>query len=204
MSESGWDEILEAVGTAPYPVELLDPSVERARECLATLGLSTRSWLGSIIENTGGVLVDHRWIRIYGSGAAGLPDVAAGIVPENNEILVGHDVLGGQFLWAQAQPDMAPTVHYFAPDSVRWEDLGVGYGDWLHALLTGSATQFYDGLRWPGWEDEVHAVALDHAIQSYPPLFTREGKDIARASRRPVPVPDLIAYHHDMARQLDS
>ncbi|WP_323373404.1 DUF2625 family protein [Plantactinospora alkalitolerans] len=50
-------------------------------------------------------------------------------------------------------------MHYFAPDELDWQDLEQGYADWLHAMLAGSMTRFYDTLRWPGWKAKVAALS---------------------------------------------
>ena len=38
-------------------------------------------------------------------------------------MVVGQDVLGGVFAWAQSGPEAAPTLHYFGPDTLEWQDL---------------------------------------------------------------------------------
>jgi len=192
-----WAEVEVAIAAAPYPVEILP----RTASVLDRIeGVTDRSWLGAVVENTGGILVDRGWLRVFGSGHAsrGLIDVLAA----NTEFggapgfVVAVDVLGGLFAWA---PE---TMRYFAPDSVRWGDLDDGYGNWLNAMLSGAMEQFYDGLRWPGWAEEVAACRLYEGIHTVPPLFTSEGKDLSSVSRRPVPINELVAYHHDMGRQL--
>ncbi|RAK27527.1 uncharacterized protein DUF2625 [Actinoplanes lutulentus] len=84
--------------------------------------------------------------------------------PALHGLIVAYDVLGGQFAWIPSQPGAAPTVHYFAPDSLEWEDLEQGYADWLYAVLAGSMTRFYDNLRWPGWQGEVGVLPADQGI----------------------------------------
>lgn len=39
-------------------------------------------------------------------------------------------------------------------------------------------------------------------MSTYPPLFSEEGRDVAAAQRRPVPMAELHALLHDAARQL--
>jgi hypothetical protein len=191
------------VDAAPYRVEVLPVAAHNGERCLNTLEITTRSWLGAVVANSGGLLVDHGWLRILGSGHDGLDDVLAGADPTSGWLNVGYDILGGQFAWIRSRPDAPPTIHYFAPDTLEWQDLEKGYGDWLHAMLTGAATQFYDTLRWPGWEAEVAAIGLDQGIHTFPPPCTVEGKDLSTASRAPVPITELVSLHHDMARQLN-
>ena len=84
-------------------------------------------------------------------------------------------------------------VHYFAPDTLEWEGLARGYSDFVRFLCDGDLAHFYEGLRWEGWEAEVAGLTGDEGVALDPPLFSREGKDPARSSRRVVPVRELWA-----------
>ncbi|MFU8870532.1 DUF2625 family protein [Micromonospora sp. SL4-19] len=204
MDESAWGEVSAAVATAPYPVQVLPAEPARASACLAALEITTRSWLGAVVANTGGLLVDHGWLRVLGSGHGGLPDVYTESDPGTGLVVVGYDVLGGQFAWAQARAGARPTVHYFGPDDLGWLDLEQGYADWLYAVLAGSLTRFYENLRWPGWEAEVADLALGQALSVWPPPFTKEGKDLSAVSRKAVSLAEVVSFYHDAARQLGS
>lgn len=203
MEQSAWAEISALVATAPYPVTVLPADAQRAAASLATLGISTRSWLGAVVANCAGLTIDHGWLRVLGCGHERLQDVATQMDPDAGRLAVAFDVMGGQFVWSRARPDVPPTVHYFGPEDLAWQDLELGYGDWLHAMLAGAMTQFYDGgLRWPGWEAEVASVALDQGISTLPPPWTREGKDLSSVSRKPIRLAELVSVHQDVARQL--
>ena len=202
MTGSGWIEVNAAIAAAPYPVQTIAPNPAHAEACLATLGVTTRSWLGAVIANTGGLLIDYRWLRVLGSGGEGLPDILVGANRERRGLVVGYDVLGGQFAWLPGAPGKQPTIHYFGPDDLNWLDLEQGYADWLYAVLSGSLTGFYNYLRWPGWESEVLRLGLDQGIHTDPPPWTREGRDLSTVSRKTMPMAELVASHHEMARQL--
>ncbi|AYF27853.1 hypothetical protein CSH63_10465 [Micromonospora tulbaghiae] len=202
MEQSAWSEISALVAAAPYPVEVLPADSQQAAACLAALEITTRSWLGAVVANSGGLVIDHGWLRVLGGGRDGLPGVAAEMVPGAGRLVVAFDVMGGQFAWLQAEPAVRPTVHYFGPEDLAWQDLELGYGDWLEAMLTGALTGFYEGLRWPGWEAEVAGVALDQGISAWPPPWTREGKDLSAVSRKPILLAELVSVHQDAARQL--
>ncbi|MEU5964396.1 DUF2625 family protein [Micromonospora parva] len=204
MEQSAWSEISALVAAAPYPVEVLPADPHRAGACLAALEITTRSWLGAVVANSGGLVVDHGWLRVLGGGHDGLPDVAAEMVAGVDRLVVAFDVMGGQFAWLPAEPGARPTVHYFGPEDLAWQDLELGYGDWLEAMLAGAVTGFYEGLRWPGWEAEVAGVALDQGISALPPPWTREGKDLSTVSRKPIRLAELVSVHEEFARQLGS
>jgi hypothetical protein len=195
-----WDEITATLPSSPYPVTVLPPDPARSARCLDTLGVTARSWLGAVIAYSGGLLVDHGWLRVFGSGSGDLPDVLYDTDPAGGGLVVALDVLGGQFVWAPSEPGKPPTLHYFGPDTMDWQDLDLGYRDWLHAMLAGSMTEFYENLRWPGWEAEVAALSLGQGISTYPPPSTVEGRDLSAASRRPMAMAELIAFHHELAR----
>ena len=131
-----------------------------------------------------------------------LPAWQASADPASGWLVVAYDVLGGQFVWIPATSGARPTIHYFGPDVLEWQDLEQVYADWLYAMLVGSLTRFYDTLRWPGWETEVATVPLSHGLTTFPPPWTVEGKDLATVSRQAVPMMELAEFHLDTARQL--
>jgi hypothetical protein len=205
-SDDTWPRILELVAEAPYPVEVLPVAEERAASCLAQLEVSTASWLGAVTYHSGGLLIDHGWLRVFGSGHAGrgLMDVCAATEGYGNAVMVAQDVLGGRFAWVQPTPRDQPTVHYYGPDELSWQDLGSGYGDWLHWMLTGATERFYQDLRWPGWAAEVAACPVDHGIHTWPPPWSAEGKDVGAASRQAVPMAQLIGFHEESAARFEA
>lgn len=113
------------------------------------------------------------------------------------------DVLGGQFAVDGGGLGGDPgEVHYFGPDTLSWTPLGLGHSAWLRWVLAGQLDEFYDGLRWPGWQDEVDEVRPDQAISCQPFLFTKEGRDPAADSRRVVPWQELRDLFAELAEQL--
>jgi len=117
---------------------------------------------------------------------------------------VAFDVLGGLFAM-DAGAEQPSAMCYFAPDTLRWEPLEIPYSAWLRWLLTepDHVAGFYESLRWDGWQEEARAVALDDAIHTYPPPWTREGKDLARVSRRAVSAREVVEIAFEAARELD-
>ncbi|MFI6258206.1 hypothetical protein F4558_003030 [Micromonospora profundi] len=196
--DPAWPEVEAAAAAAPYPVEVLAADARQADAELLRLQVTSRSWLGAVVHRSGGLVIDHGWLRVLGSGnkqrrLASLGEINEGI---GGGIVVAQDVLGGQFAWV-APAEATPTIRYFAPDTLRWEDCEIGYGQWLAAMLGGGVTGFYEEVRWSGWTDEVAACGLDQAIHTWPPPWTREGKDLSTVSRRPVPMSEMLAQISD-------
>jgi hypothetical protein len=201
--EPGWPIVAAWIAEAIHPVEILPPSAS-AGESLVSVQVTTRSPMGAVVFNTGGLLVDHGWIRILGSGherlprslpewnfACGLPEMLA--APP--WLLVADDALGGFFALNGGR--FAPTGHtvwYFAPDSLKWDDMGLGYSEFLYWCFTGKVQLFYELFRWPGWQEEVATLGGSQGLHVAPPLFTA-GEPIERRSRRAVPISELFSLY---------
>ena len=57
---------------------------------------------------------------------------------------------------------------------------------------------FYEGLRWKGWEKDVAALNPDYAYSFVPFLWTKEGKDINNVSRKVIPAKDVYEFNMEM------
>ncbi len=116
---------------AQRPCELLEPSDDRARVLLG-LQITTRSMLGAIAYETGGMLIDNGWLRILGSGHARL---ARNILDWNQQrseghMLVADDAAGGFFsINGGGLGDDIGSMYYWAPDTLIWEPMEIGYTD---------------------------------------------------------------------------
>lgn len=189
---------------SPRQVELLPTEGHFGEDTLLALQVTTRSTLGAIAFHSGGLLVDAGWVRVLGSGHHRLPRDLAGwnrlgapsaAHRQPGALLVADDVLGGFFaVNGGGLPAEDGNVCYLSPDTLEWEDLGIGYTNWMCWLLTGPVTDFYEGTRWPGWEREVAALVPGHAFSVYP-FLCMVGDPIARRSRRPVPIDELWRLH---------
>ena len=184
---------------------------DASTQCLHRLQVTTRSVLGALAWESGGLLVDHGWLRLLGGGPD-LPDLATasglGEPTDSSEpppfLTVGYDVLGGRFaVNGGGLPGEPGEVCFYAPDDLDWEPLDMGHGSFIEWALTGDVAGFYADLRWPGGEQEASGGGLDQGLSVYPPLFTREAKaDLAGASRRPVPLEEVLEVQEHMAEQL--
>ncbi|WP_163508244.1 DUF2625 family protein [Fodinicola acaciae] len=218
--QSAWPEIMEDAAASPGSVRLLLGDRGRGGACLMQLQVTVRSALGAMTFHSGGILVDHGWLRIYGgsSGADGLPNLATvnGFPAEPDQrwqhppgLVVGHDILGGVFAintfdcTAAGRPGTPGDVIYFGPHTLRWQSLDIGYGSWLSWALSGRTANFYRNLRWPGWEAEMAAVGLDQGLSIVPFIWTAEAQErLAETSRRPVSLHELISLGADVSRRL--
>jgi len=201
--EPAWPLLQEWLAKAKRPVEVLPPS-GAAGPALTAMQVTTRSPLGAVIYNTGGMFVDHGWIRVLGSGHPRLPralhewNFSCGLKPADTApkaVLVADDVLGGFFALNGGR--FAPkgnTVWYFAPDTLEWEDLGKAYSDFLWWCFTGDLDGYYRPYRWAGWERDVAMLPGEKGLFVYPPLSTK-GPAIDHRRRGIVPVAEMFKLH---------
>jgi hypothetical protein len=147
--------------------------------------------------------VDRGWLRILGAGSDKLErslrswNEAASTAHRQASVLVADDALGGAFAW-QGSP---PTIHYWAPDTLEWEDLGLGYASWLWQVLDDGLQGFYEDLKWPGWADEVEGLSPDSGLHVWPPLVAG-GQPLVERSRRAVEMAELWSFNTDLSAQL--
>lgn len=202
-----WPEIRRAVNSRD-DARIIPLPRERGMHVLEALQVTARSALGALALHTGGLVVDHGWFRIFGGGGEGLPDLASvNSLPASGpppSLLVAQDVLGGQFAIDGGGLGLNPgSLCYLGPDTLTWGDLGIGHGQFVFSAIEGHLSEAFADLRWPGWEDEVSALAPGQGIALYPPPFSEEGSDIGTVHRRPVPMEELVLFYADAAAQLN-
>ncbi len=207
LDDPALPSVMEWAASAVRPVETLPVDAGAGAQNLLALQVSTRSTLGAIAYGTGGILVDHGWIRLLGAGSPRLPrsiarwnrlDAPTDQHRLRGALLVADDALGG-FFAVNGGGLAGPVGHvfYLAPDTCRWEPLEMGHTDWVYWIFTGNVDSFYESLRWPGWETEVQTVDGDQCIHVFPPLWA-SGEPIATRSRGAVPVEETWSLHAEV------
>lgn len=214
VSDPAWPALSKTLTTAAIPVDVLPVTTEDGERCLHLLQVSVRNALGALALHTGGVVVDHGWLRILGGGAPpdGLPDVVAAngltepVDGSSPYLLVAVDVLGGRFVIKgrdASLPGEVGEVCYFSPDDLTWEPLGLRHNDWVDFMLSSQLGEFYDDLRWPGWEEEVAQVPLAGGILVYPFLGSAAARaDLAATTRTVIPLVELHELLNNLADQV--
>lgn len=206
MSEPAWPQIVALIEHAPSPVRILHADASRRDVALEALQVTTGSFLGAMVGEGGGLIVDHGWLRILGAGAEGLPgvheanDLAAG---PPSVLEIAWDALGGRFAINGGGLDAPPgEVCYWGPDTLDWQSIGGGHSAFIAWALSEALGDFYASLRWAGWQREIEALGADQGLSLWPPPFTTEGSDTSRARRAAVPLTELHGVYADLARQL--
>ena len=211
--EPAWDLIQEWLQEAINSYEVLPRDAKRAETELLNAQITTRSPMGAILYETGGILINGGWIRLLGSGCKRLE---RGMFQWNKGktfedygqppafLLVADDILGGLFAingGAFGQDDLG-QIYYLAPDTLSWEPMNCGYSEFVCWTLEGDIDLFYEPYYWKGWQEEVAKLNGNQVFSFFPFLWTKEGQQIEAVSRKVVPIEESYRLTMDMQRQL--
>src|SRR5439155_11640145 len=158
-NEPAWPLVEQWIGEAVVPVEVLPADRAAGEAALYATQVTTRSPMGAIAYKTAGLLLDSGWLRILGAG--GHPRFQRSL-PAWNEgrgdgfFLVADDAVGGSFaINGGALGEDQGGIYYYAPDSLQWEACNFGYSEFLVWAMSAKLADFYESLRWDGWQAEV-------------------------------------------------
>jgi len=205
--EAGWKMIMQWSAAATNKIQVLPKDNLKADDALYESQLSTATPIGAMIYGCGGILVDHGWIRILGSGHPlidrSLPEWNKGKAfkefgEEPSMLLIADDALGGFFAINAGgiEPEGMGDVYYYGPNKLKWESIGLNYSNFIVFCFSGNIEKFYQGFRWKGWENEVSKMSGNDVITCYPLLWTNGSISYAN-SHKVVTVEKQWALYHD-------
>jgi Protein of unknown function DUF2625 len=201
--DPGIANIRECTAGAANDCVLLPPSAQRDGVLVQTQ-VTTRSTMGAIAYETGGVLVDGGWLRLPGSGHPQFSRTLPGWNEGRSKgfYLVADDVAGGFFAinGGALGPDVK-NMYYWPPDSLDWEPLEIGFTDFFVWSLSKEFAQFNEPLRWPTWREDIAELSADKCFSFYPYLWTKEGS-VTGSHREAVSVQEVFDLKTHLRRQL--
>ena len=211
-TEPRWTVVKQWIDSAKNKVEILPVDTLKAKDALYKTQVTTRSVMGAIVYSSGGILIDDGWIRILGSGSSRmhrtLPDWNKGkAFNEFGEppafFLVADDAAGGYFAinYGSFGKDVE-SIYYLSPDDLQWEPLKMNYEDFIWFCFTGDLKKFYTGIRWNSWQKDVQSLKADEVFHIFPPLWSKEGKDVEKSLKKPVPAEELFSYTLQLRKQM--
>ncbi|MGE9310650.1 DUF2625 domain-containing protein [Niabella sp. CJ426] len=212
ITDPGWPLVKQWIEAAKNKVEVLPMDTTRGKDALFKTQVTTRSPMGAIIFMTGGLLIDNGWIRILGAGSKRL----SRSLPEWNKgktfreyrtqpqfLLIADDVLGGFFILnGGAFGNDLGKVYYWSPDNLEYEPLDITYTGFLYFCFNNDLDKFYEGYRWRNWRTDVSKLTGDQVFNFFPYLWTKEGKDLNKVSRKAIPVEEQYNLNLDFRKQL--
>jgi hypothetical protein len=211
-SDPGWNLVEGWIKSAKNKVEFLPVDTIKAIDALYKTQVTTRSPMGAIVYTTGGILIDDGWIRILGSGNSklnrALPDWNKGKAYKElgdtpSFLLIADDAIGGFYLLnGGGLGQDVGKVYYFSPDNLEYEPLDLSYTEFLLFCFNNDLDEFYEGNRWKNWREEVSKLDGNKVFNFYPFLWTKEGKDINKNSRKEISIEEQYRFNVDMRKQL--
>lgn len=142
-----------------------------------------------------GVLLDHGWVRLFGDGDD-LPSLSAWnasgrlqLSDAGPSFYIANDVMGGLFLL-----NPAGDITYLSPDGLELEELTSSFEELLELLLSGDLETFYDGYRFPNWQQIVRELSPHESYFCYPPLWAEGGEEAFLEKREVVPALELRSF----------
>lgn len=166
------------------PTTFLDRDPDLAERTLVYLAVSTRSILGAIVFETGGISIAGGLIRLWGSGSLRSllqsNQVAAAAAGRElpGILFVGDDALGGLFAingGCFGTQDLG-DVFYLPADEERWTSLEVGHSDFVAWCITGNLEHLYGDTTSAARMLSEATPAFDRVLASFPFAWTQEGR----------------------------
>lgn len=211
-SDTSWQLIQNWILEAKNKVKILPSNNHLAKDALYKTQVTTRSPMGAIIYQTGGILIENGWIRILGSGSEkfkrNLPDWNFGksfekLGEQPSFLLIADDVIGGYFMInGGALGNDLGNIYYFSPENLEFEPLEINYSEFLLFCFNNDLNQFYQNVRWDNWQEDVGKISNDKVFSFYPFLWTEEGKDINKISKKEVPIEEQYFFNLNARQQL--
>lgn len=172
--------ILNCFETASTNIQILPADEAAVGNLDKYLNFNPRSFFGVVITNTGGIIVDH-CIRIYGSGQIDFV-CRNQMLSGYGKMIVAEDITGGLFAMTAEG-----TLSYFAPDSLKWEDMDITYSDLLRWITDKNGiNQFYETVRFSNWETLVKDIQADEGLAYFPFLWAKSDEKERHVRKLPI------------------
>ncbi|KAF6628681.1 DUF2625 domain-containing protein [Paenibacillus sp. EKM208P] len=180
-----WEEVTNILKEGRNSHHIVSSKSESAPgDTLYRLQVSTKSYLGTVAYETGGIVFDYGWITLLGAGGSGIFGSLTswnGLQePENvpaleGMLIVAYDAAGGFFGLDTGKFGRSGHIYYFAPDALEWESTELAYSGFFGWLAEGDLDLFYQTFRWNGWQKDMEQLQPGEVFAYYPPLWTQEG-----------------------------
>ncbi len=210
VNDSAINLINDWAKKATVKVEILENDKSSAAKNLLWAQVSTRSSMGAIIYETGGIVIENGLLRIYGSGCQKLNrsimDWNSGrAVFENNipkYILIADDIFGGFYAINGGffSNETLSKIYYFSPDTLQWENLNINYSDFILFSFSTKINQFLNAFKWETFDTNFNQSNYNQAFSFYPFLFTIEGKNIEKVDKKLVSVDEIWKLYNDLQK----
>src|ERR1700742_5156874 len=157
MQSRAWPLVKRWIDQAANDVTTLPADAAGGARVLDALDVTERSVLGALAVHTGGLMIDHGWLRVLGG-----PTLLEWHEQLDGGLVVGHDAAGG--FYAVGKED--GEVRYLVPGSLEWMETEMGHAAWGDWTLMGDVGGSYADMRGRGWEAETASLAPDQGLSA--------------------------------------
>lgn len=204
--DSMWNKIKEVLYGSAREVIIFEGSTKSGQSESQKLDIPSNSALASVVINCSGIYIDN-WIRILGQENAKRNGIMYYNVMVNHGCLdgmfvVATDVVGGIFAINISRFETEKNeIWYFAPDTLKWESLGMKYSRFIVWTVQGNTDGFYESMRWNSWRNDCKNLEFNSSYLIYPFLWAREC-DINTADKKMVLFDELMNLNFDFCNKL--
>ena len=105
-------------------------------------------------------------------------------------LLVADDAIGGFFAINAGAfgSESLGKFFYLSPDNLEWESTDRSCSDFLIFCFSGNLEKFYLNARRRNWAKGIKQLSGMQGITYYLYLFTKEGGDLNKITRKTVPI----------------
>lgn len=206
---TAWLEAQKWIQESNRVIEILPADRTQGEKVFRQMNVTPGSLMGTLILETGGLFIDHGWLRFLGTGSE---KMQKSILDWNAKeeglglegaFIVAYDVLGGFFaINGGVFSGKQNEIFYWQPDILQWVNMKGTYSQLFSWALAGDLDQFYKNMRWPGWQEEIAQLTGDQGFSILPFLWAKTDVPIAARSRRAVPMTELWHLGQDLGQRL--
>lgn len=202
-----WNDVFEMLFKSPNNIQV-EKLIKHDNNILKKLEINENSVLGQIIANTSGVIVDN-YIRVFANGNE---INFHNIYTYNKELekyfgnkilIVADDIWGG--LYAINNGGFSGEqgkIWYFAPDTLEWDNLELGYPEFIAWISSNNLNEFYNSYKWVGFQNDIAEIKYNQGILIYPFLWSSEC-NIDDAEKKVVSFNELISLNLDYKKKFN-
>jgi hypothetical protein len=78
----------------------------------------------------------------------------------------------------------------------------MNYEDFVWFCFNGDINKFYQGTKWTSWQKDIQTLTADQVFHIMPPLWSKEGKDIEKSFRKPIPADEQFFYNLQLRKKM--
>jgi hypothetical protein len=187
---ANWAQIKKGFQQSPNRIQITEKAVPRQQNTI----------LETVVNNADAIVVNH-CLRVLCSGDSVYTNILEfnrkfGELPGEGRYVIAHDVFGGLFALTKT------GVEYFAPDSLRWETLGISYEGFVEWISTTHLDAFYESFLWDDAMECLSNLNAEDGILMYPFLWAKEC-DVNSATKKKIPYNELLEMNRNYAKQFD-